>query len=425
MAAGDYGSLRYSTLDAINTTNVQNLHVVTTLSTGIPRGHEGNPLVVNNTMYVVTPYPNNLLAIDLTKTGGALKWAYEPHPDPRSVGIACCDVVNRGAQYADGKIVYSLLDATVVAVDEKDGHEVWRTKVGNIDIGETFTAAPLVVKDKVFVGNSGGELGVRGYIVALDLNSGKELWRAYHTGPDADVKIGASFKPFYEKDRGKDLGVSSWPSEQWKLGGSTAWGWFSYDPQTQSALLWDRQSRRLESRSPCRREQMVVRDYGARRRLGRAAVGVPGCRARRLGLRRDHGEPARRHAVERAHAQAAHPPGTHGLHVRPRSRDGRGAVGQHLRANQLGDELGSEDGQAGRGFHQADEIRHRHKRDLSLVHRSKGRDSVGVLTADRAGLHSGAQHVHGLRRRRGELHRRNAVSRREREDVSGAGRVSG
>jgi PQQ-dependent dehydrogenase (methanol/ethanol family) len=232
MAAGDYGALRYSTLDSINTTNVQNLHVATTLNTGVPRGHEGQPLVVDNTMYVVTPFPNNLLAIDLTKPGGALKWAYEPHPDNRSVGIACCDVVNRGAQYADGKIVYSLLDATVVAVNAEDGSEAWRTKVGNIDIGETFTAAPLIVKNKVIVGNSGAELGVRGYVVALDLGSGKEVWRAYNTGPDADVKIGASFKAFYEKDRGKDLGVTTWPSEQWKLGGATVWGWMSYDPES-------------------------------------------------------------------------------------------------------------------------------------------------------------------------------------------------
>jgi alcohol dehydrogenase (cytochrome c) len=173
MAAGDYGNLRFSTLDAVTTANVLNLHVVTTLSTGVPRGHEGQPLVVNNTMYVVTPFPNNLLAIDLTKTGGAPKWVYQPHPDPRSVGIACCDVVNRGAHYADGKMVYSLLDTTVVAVDEKDGHEVWLTTVGNTDLGETFAAAPLIAKDKVIVGNSGGELGVRGYVVALSLSDGK------------------------------------------------------------------------------------------------------------------------------------------------------------------------------------------------------------------------------------------------------------
>jgi len=231
-SAGDYGNLRYSTLDAINTSNAKNLHVVTTFSTGIPHGHEGQPLVLNNTMYVVTPFPNNLIAVDLTKPGGAIKFIYEPHPDRRAVGIACCDVVNRGATYADGKIIYSLLDTNVVAVDAEKGTEVWRSKVGDINVGETFTAAPIVVKDKVIVGNSGGELGVRGYVAALDVKTGKVLWKAYNTGPDSDVKIGANFKPFYAKDQGKDLGVSSWSGDQWKLGGSTVWGWISYDPET-------------------------------------------------------------------------------------------------------------------------------------------------------------------------------------------------
>jgi lanthanide-dependent methanol dehydrogenase len=232
MPAGDYGNLRYSTLNTITTTNVMHLQVVTTFSTGIARGHEGQPLVFGNTMYVVTPFPNNLIAVDLTKPGGAVKWIYQPHPDNRAVGIACCDTVNRGASYADGKIIYSLLDATVVAVDVETGHEVWRTRVGDINRGETFTGAPIVVKDRVLVGNSGGELGVRGYVAALDVKSGHELWRAFNTGPDSDVKIGPTFHAFYAKDQGKDLGVSSWPSEQWKLGGSTVWGWLSYDPET-------------------------------------------------------------------------------------------------------------------------------------------------------------------------------------------------
>jgi lanthanide-dependent methanol dehydrogenase len=232
MPAGDYGNLRYSTLDSINASNARNLHVVASLSTGIPFGHEGQPLVVDNVMYVVTPFPNNLLAIDLANPTGPLKWTFEPHPDPRAVGIACCDVVNRGPSYADGKIIYSLLDAHVVAVDAASGTEVWRTKVGDMNVGETFTAAPVVVKDKVLVGNSGAELGVRGYVAALDVRTGRELWRAFNTGPDADVKIGANFRAFYAKDRGKDLGVTSWPAEQWKLGGSTVWGWISYDPAT-------------------------------------------------------------------------------------------------------------------------------------------------------------------------------------------------
>jgi PQQ-dependent dehydrogenase (methanol/ethanol family) len=232
MPTGDYGGIRYSPLNAINTENVKNLKPYTALSTGIPNGHEGQPLIVNNTMYVVTPYPNNLIAVDLTKPGGALKWIFEPHPDRRAIGIACCDVVNRGAVFANGKIIYSLLDASVVAVNAADGQEAWRTKVGDINRGETFTAAPLVVKDRVIVGNSGGELGVRGYVAALDVNSGKEIWRAFNTGPDSDVKIGANFHPFYAKDQGKDLGVSTWGADQWKIGGATVWGWLTYDPET-------------------------------------------------------------------------------------------------------------------------------------------------------------------------------------------------
>jgi PQQ-dependent dehydrogenase (methanol/ethanol family) len=231
-AAGDPGNLRYSPLDQITTTNVKQLRPTTTFSTGIPHGHEGQPLVVDNTMYVVTPYPNNLIAVDLTVPGGIIKWVYEPHPDSRAVGIACCDVVNRGAAYADGKIVYNLLDAHTVAVDAATGKEVWRTKVGEIGVGETMTGAPIVVGNKVIVGNAGAELGVRGYVAALDLGTGRELWRAFNTGPDADVKIGPNFHAFYAKDQGKDLGVSSWPTDQWKLGGATVWGWISYDPET-------------------------------------------------------------------------------------------------------------------------------------------------------------------------------------------------
>jgi lanthanide-dependent methanol dehydrogenase len=231
LPAGDYANTRFSTLDQINPGNVKNLKVITTVSTGIPQGHEGQPLIVNNTMYIVTPYPNNLLALDLTKPGGTLKWIYEPHPDPRSVGIACCDVVNRGASYAGGKIVYNTLDAHTVAVDAATGKEVWKTQVGDINYGETTTMAPLTVKNLVLVGNSGGELGVRGKLVALDLATGKEVWRAYNNGPDKDVLIGPDFKPFYAKDRGTDLGMKSWPPDQWKLGGSTVWGWVSYDPE--------------------------------------------------------------------------------------------------------------------------------------------------------------------------------------------------
>lgn len=231
LPTGDYANTRFSPLDGLTTENVAGLKVAFTFSTGIPRGHEGGPLVVNDTLYIVTPYPNDLIALDLTKPGAPMKWTHQPAPDARAVGIACCDVVNRGASHADGKIVFNTLDAHTIAVDARSGREIWRTRVGNINIGETVTMAPLIVKDKVIVGNSGGELGVRGWILALDLVTGKEIWRAYNTGPDADVRIGPDFRPFHSKDQGENLGASTWPPDQWRFGGSTVWGWISYDPE--------------------------------------------------------------------------------------------------------------------------------------------------------------------------------------------------
>jgi lanthanide-dependent methanol dehydrogenase len=228
--AKSYSAIRYSQLAEITAANVRNLRPAWTFSTSVLRGHEEAPLVVNNTMYVLTPFPNVLYALDLTQPGAPTKWTYEPHPALAAQGVACCDVVNRGPVFADGKVIFNTLDDHVVAVDAASGAETWKTKVGDINIGETMTMAPLVVKDKVLVGNSGGEMGVRGWVKALEVGSGKLLWTAYNTGPDNEVLIGQRFKPFYAKDRGKDLGVSTWPGEQWKIGGGNVWGWISYDP---------------------------------------------------------------------------------------------------------------------------------------------------------------------------------------------------
>ena len=231
MPAGDYANTRYSPLSQINNTNVQNLHITATMATGIPHGHEGGPLVVGKTLYMVTPFPNNLIALDLTRPGFPQKWIFRPNPDPESQGVACCDVVNRGASYADGKIIYDTLDDTTVAVDANTGKLVWKTKVGDIHQGETTTGAAFIVKNTVLVGDSGAELGVRGRLTALDLKTGKILWRAFNSGSDADALIGPKFKPFYPKDQGKDLGIKTWTPGQWKMGGGTVWGWLSYDPK--------------------------------------------------------------------------------------------------------------------------------------------------------------------------------------------------
>jgi PQQ-dependent dehydrogenase (methanol/ethanol family) len=231
MAAKDYANTRFSDLDQITPENARTLRPAWTFDTGVHRGQEAAPIVVNNTMYVVTPWPNALYAFDLTKPGPAVKWRYDPKPEAFAKGVACCDTVNRGAVYDNGKVFITTLDGHVCGVDAATGKELFKTKLGDIHKGETVTMSPLVVKGKVLVGNSGGEFGVRGWIQAVDANSGKVAWKAFNTGPDKDVLIGDDFKPFYPAERGKDLGVATWPPGQWKIGGGTVWGFISYDPE--------------------------------------------------------------------------------------------------------------------------------------------------------------------------------------------------
>lgn len=228
--AKDLASSRYSKLTQITPENVRALRVAFTFATGSRRGHEAAPLVVNGTMYVLTPYPNVLYALDLTKPGAPLKWTFTPQPLASAQGLACCDVVNRGASYADGKVIFNTLDGQTIAVDATTGAEVWRTQVGDVSRGESLTMAPFIAKKRVLVGASGSEFGIRGWLTALDLDRGKVAWRAYHTGPDSEALIGPRFKPYYAADRGRDLGVRTWPGDSWRIGGGSAWGWVSYDP---------------------------------------------------------------------------------------------------------------------------------------------------------------------------------------------------
>ena len=228
-AAKNYASTRYSALDEINTRNIVKLQAAWMFSLGTIAGQEAAPLVVDNVMYVIGPYPNEVFALDATT--GDLKWSYKPKPNPSAQGVACCDVVSRGLAYDDGKIFIATLDDHAVALDAKTGKELWHTKLGDINTGETITMAPLAAKGKLFIGNSGGEMGVRGWMTALDQNTGEIVWRAYSTGPDNEVLIGKDFKPFYPSLKGTDLGISSWPADHWKIGGGAPWGWVSYDPE--------------------------------------------------------------------------------------------------------------------------------------------------------------------------------------------------
>jgi len=230
--AGDYANQRYSELKQINAGNVAKLQVAWSMSTGVLRGHEGSPLVIGDTMYVHTPFPNNVFAVSLKDQ--SFKWKYEPKQDTDVVPVMCCDTVNRGLAYGDGKIFLQQADTTLVALDANTGKVVWSVKNGDPKIGETNTNAPHVFKDRVLTGISGGEFGVRGRVIAYDVKTGKRIWTGYSTGPDAEMLLDPNKTMTWNNGKlapvGKDSSLKSWQGDQWKIGGGTTWGWYSYDP---------------------------------------------------------------------------------------------------------------------------------------------------------------------------------------------------
>jgi len=230
MPSGDYANTRYSKLKQINAGNVGKLQVAWTFSTGVLRGHEGGPLIIGNMMYVHTPFPNKVFAMDLSQDN-KIVWRYEPKQDPNVIPVMCCDTVNRGLAYADGKIFLHQADTTLVALDSKTGKEVWSVKNGDATKGGTGTSAPLIVKDKVLIGISGGEFGVQCHMTAYDLKTGKLAWRAYSEGPDDQIKFDPEKTVSLGKPVGKDSSLKTWQGDQWKIGGGCTWGWTSYDPE--------------------------------------------------------------------------------------------------------------------------------------------------------------------------------------------------
>ncbi|PZQ80442.1 MAG: PQQ-dependent dehydrogenase, methanol/ethanol family [Ancylobacter novellus] len=228
---GDYANTRYSKLDQINAGNVGKIQVAWTFSTGVLRGHEGGPLIIGDVMYVHTPFPNIVYALDLNDDGKIL-WKYEPKQDPNVIPVMCCDTVNRGLAYSDGTIFLHQADTTLVALDAKTGAKKWSVVNGDPKKGETNTATVLPVKDKVIVGISGGEFGVRCHVTAYDTKTGKQIWRGYSMGPDSDLLVDPEKTTSLGKPIGKDSSLKTWEGDQWKIGGGCTWGWYSYDPET-------------------------------------------------------------------------------------------------------------------------------------------------------------------------------------------------
>ncbi|AHJ62110.1 Alcohol dehydrogenase [Granulibacter bethesdensis] len=237
MPGRTYEAQNYSPLKQITTKNVKDLKVAWTFSDGVLNGHEGAPLIVNNTMYVTGPFPNRTFALGLDNPGRII-WENNPKQSANARSVACCDVVNRGMAYWPGDsktpalIFKNLLDGRLTAMNAKTGDVVWQMENGDIKVGQTETQAPYVVKDLVITGSSGAELGVRGYITAYDVHTGAQKWRAYETGPDSDLLLAKDFNIHNPQYGQFGLGTETWQEETWKIGGGTNWGWYAYDPGT-------------------------------------------------------------------------------------------------------------------------------------------------------------------------------------------------
>ena len=262
MPTGNYANHRYSQLKQITADNVGKLQVAWTFSTGVLRGHEGGPLIIGDVMYVHGPFPNPVYALDL-KNEAKILWKYEPKQDPNVIPVMCCDTVNRGLSYADGKIFLHQADTTLVALDAKDGKVVWQMKNGDPSKGETGTSAPMVVKDKMLIGISGGEFGVHCHVTAYDLKSGQRVWRGFSQGPDdqllvdpeQDHRIRQADRQGFEP---QDLARRS-VEDRWRLHLGLALLRSPIEP----GLLRLGQSFDLESEPAARRQQVVDDDLRA------------------------------------------------------------------------------------------------------------------------------------------------------------------
>ena len=212
--SGSYSSRRHSALRQIDPSNVKNLELKWIHQMGVVQSVSTTPIVVDGVMYVTRP-PNDVLAMD-GRTGQVF-WQYSYTPKP---GTLCCrGPVNRGLAILDDTLYMATLDAQLIAIDRKNGKPVWKTQVAEAKESYSLNLAPLVVKDMVIVGPSGGDLGIRGFIDAYDAKTGERAWR-FHTIPGPG-----------------EPGNETWGGDSWIHGGSAAWNTGSYDPQL-NLIYW-------------------------------------------------------------------------------------------------------------------------------------------------------------------------------------------
>jgi PQQ-dependent dehydrogenase (methanol/ethanol family) len=226
-----YNGWNHSELDQINLDTVKDLQVAWTWQIGITDSHEAPPLVVGDTMYIASPKPNYVYALDLSEQGKVI-WEFRPTMDVElATAQTCCGSQTRALYYAEDKIFYATLDGQIIALDAKSGEQLWHNVGVRIEDGEGMAGNGLIVGDKFIVGNEGGERGARGKVHAYNINTGKQEWLYYNMGPNLQVGVTDRFQPFYDDDKIDNPMADSWFGDSWKTGGGTSWGYFSWDPE--------------------------------------------------------------------------------------------------------------------------------------------------------------------------------------------------
>ncbi|APG63805.1 alcohol dehydrogenase [Sphingorhabdus lutea] len=224
MTGFSYDEQRYSPLDQINDKNVKQLGIAWFADLPDARGQEATPVIVNGRLYVTTAW-SKLFAYD-AKTGKEL-WNFDPKVPKETGAKACCDVVNRGVAYFNGKLYLGTLDGRLIAIDAATGVQLWSVATLDPLSNGTITGVPRVVKNMVIIGNGGAEFGTRGYVTAYDINTGRQLWRFYTVPnpkgePDGEIS-----------DSILKTAINSWSKEggNWRQsgGGGTVWDAIVYD----------------------------------------------------------------------------------------------------------------------------------------------------------------------------------------------------
>jgi PQQ-dependent dehydrogenase (methanol/ethanol family) len=213
----------------ITPTSVPYLQLAFSFRTGSAGAHTAPPLVDANKLFVLTPFPHTIYAFDLTQSIPSIIWHYAPPANGVAAGLQCCGAPSGGMTLTDGHLLLATQDGHVTALQASDGTILWDTALAHPEQGEVLATPPTVVGDKVVVGNAGEDFGVRGWLAALDIGTGRTVWKVFNTGPDADVGIGASFHPLHQQDPGSNLGVTSWPPSAWQQGGGGSDGRPVYD----------------------------------------------------------------------------------------------------------------------------------------------------------------------------------------------------